>query len=124
MNEMEELRVLKLEELKAQMREDWNGEDELICLYGKAAEDAVIDGTGRTLDQLKRIGYAERTGILITDGEQLPEGSWFPSRLKVAALMLAAHYFRNREPIASVSQNAVPYTIDFFLKPYRKLKEG
>lgn len=118
---MEELRVLEMAELKAQMREDWDGEDELINLYGRAAEDAVIDGTGRTLEQLKRIGYAEKTGTMVDESEQLPEGNWFPNRLKVAALMLAAHYFRNREPIASVSQNAVPYTIDFFIKPYRKL---
>lgn len=121
---MAELKVVSLAELKAQMREDWDGEDSLITLYGCAAEDAVIQGTYRTLEQLKRIGYAESTGMLIGDDEALPEGEWFPSRLKVAVLMLASHYFRNREPVASIAQNAVPYTIDFFLKPYRKLTEG
>lgn len=118
---MAELKVVTLEELKGQMREDWDGEDELIRLYGCAAEDAVIRGTYRTLEQLKRIGYAESTGILIGDDEAMPEGNWFPSRLKVAVLMLASHFFRNREPVASVAQNPVPYTIDFFVKPYRKL---
>jgi uncharacterized phage protein (predicted DNA packaging) len=118
-----ELRCVTLNELKAQMREDWNEEDELIKLYGVAAEAAVIDATRRTFDELCTLGYAESTGFMPDDdiGETLKD--WFPSRLKVAVLMLAAHYFRNREPVASVAQNPVPYTIEFFVKPYRKLKE-
>lgn len=119
---MSELKVVTLGELKAQMREDWDGEDELIKLYGCAAEDAVIKGTYRTLEELMRIGFAESTGIYVGDDEALPDGDWFPSRLKVAVLMLASHFFRNREPVSSVAQNPVPYTIDFFVKPYRRLK--
>lgn len=119
---MAELKVVSLSELKAQMREDWDGEDNLITLYGCAAEDAVIQGTRRTLEELKRIGYAESTGMLADDDEAV-SSEWFPFRLKLAVLMLASHWFRNREPVASVSQNAVPYTIDFFIKPYRKLTE-
>lgn len=117
------MRVVSLQELKAQMREDWDGEDELITLYGCAAEDAVIQGTCRTLEELRRIGYAESTGILADDDEALPDGEWFPYRLKVAVLMLASHWFRNREPVASVAQNAVPYTVEYFVKPYRRLKD-
>lgn len=118
---MKELKVVTLEELKLQMREDFSDEDELINLYGCAAEDAVIEGTRRSLEELKRLGYAESTGNYIGLDEELPEGEWFPSRLKLAVLMLAAHSYRNREPVASVAQNAVPYTIDFMVKPYRKL---
>ena len=119
---MKELKIVTLPELKAQMREDWDGEDDLIKLYGCAAEEAVVNGTRRTLEELKRIGFAESTGIYIAEDEALPDGDWFPSRLKVAVLMLASHYFRNREPVASAAQNAVPYTIDFLVKPYRRLK--
>lgn len=119
---MEKLKIVTLSELKAQMREDWDGEDALITLYGRAAEDAVINATHRTLEELKRIGFAESTGIYVAEDEALPEGEYFPSRLKVAVLMLASHYFRNREPVSSAAQNAVPYTIDYFIKPYRKLK--
>ena len=53
------LKVVTLEELKAQMREDFDGEDELIKLYGEAAEDAVIGATRRTLDELEDMGKAE-----------------------------------------------------------------
>ena len=44
------LKVVTLEELKAQMREDFDGEDDLIRLYGEAAEDAVIGATRRTYE--------------------------------------------------------------------------
>ena len=104
------LKVVSLEELKAQMREDFDGEDELIKLYGEAAEDAVIGATRRTLDELEDMGKAEG-------------GEGFPARLKVAILMLAAHSHRNREPVAAVAQNAVPYAFDMYIKPYVKLSD-
>ena len=104
------LRVVTLEELKAQMREDFDGEDNLITLYGEAAEDAVISATRRSYEELVQMGQEEG-------------GDGFPSRLKVAILMLAAHSHRNREPVAVVAQNAVPYTLDFYIKPYVKLSD-
>lgn len=104
------LKVVTLEELKAQMREDFDGEDNLITLYGEAAEAAVIGATRRTFEEL--VSMAEEEGA---------EG--FPARLKVAILMLAAHSHRNREPVAAVAQNAVPYAYDMYVKPYVKLSE-
>ena len=103
------LRVVTLEELKAQMREDFDGEDDLIRLYGEAAENAVIKATRRTYEE--RVEMAEA------------ENNDFPSMLKVAVLMLAAHLHRNREPVAAVAQNVVPYTIDLYIKPYVKLSD-
>lgn len=100
---------MTLEELKAQMREDFDGEDDLIRLYGEAAEKAVIKATRRTYDELVEMAEA--------DGEE------FPSMLKVAILMLAAHSHRNRELVAAVAQNAVPYALDMYVKPYVKLSE-
>lgn len=122
------LKVVTLEELKAQMREDFDGEDSLITLYGEAAEDAVISATRRSYEELCRMGYTEQTGVKIDisgalPDETLPGGVWFPPRLKVAILMLAAHSHRNREPVAAVAQNAVPYTLDFYIKPYVKLSD-
>ena len=102
------LKVVTLEELKAQMREDFDGEDELIRLYGEAAEDAVIGATRRTFEEL----------VAMAEGN---EG--FPARLMVAILMLAAHSHRNREPVEAVAQNAVPYAFDMYIKPYVKLSE-
>ena len=104
------LKVVTLEELKAQMREDFDGEDELIALYGEAAEDAVIGATRRTYDELVEMGQNEG-------------GVGFPSRLKVAILMLAAHSHRNREPVAAIAQNAVPYAFEMYIKPCVKLSE-
>lgn len=113
------LKVVDIETLKAQMRVDFDDEDALIELYGEAAEDVVIRGTRRSLDELRRIGYEEQTGEAAP--EDLPEGEWFPTRLKLAVLMMAAHSYRNREPVASVGQNVVPYAYDVLVKPYRKL---
>lgn len=113
---MSDLRVVTLDELKAQMRVDFEDEDEIIKLYGCAAEDAIIEGTNRTLAELKRMGYAERH-----DGSE--DGELFPDRLKLAILILAAHNYRNREPVASVSQNTVPYSLEVYCKPYRKLTD-
>lgn len=145
------LKVVTLEELKAQMREDFDGEDELIKLYGEAAEDAVIGATRRSFKELCRMGYYEQNGeyppeesvpeedtpseeplpVNELEGETpedvpsdpIPEKAWFPSRLKVAILMLAAHSHRNREPVSAVAQNAVPYAFDMYIKPYVKLSE-
>ena len=104
------LKVVTLEELKAQMREDFEGEDDLIRLYGEAGEDAVIGATRRTYEVL--VAMAEAEG-----------GEGVPARLKVAILMLAAHSHRNREPVAAVAQNAVPYALEMYIKPYVKLSK-
>jgi hypothetical protein len=114
------LRIVTIDELKAQMRVDFEDEDEIIVLYGSAAEDSIIGGTARSLEELNRMGYREKTGL---DAEELPEGNWFPDRLKLAILILAAHSYRNREPVAAIAQNAVPYSLDVFCKPYRKLTD-
>lgn len=103
------LRIVTLDELKMQMREDFDGEDHVIELYGEAAENAVIKATRRTYEELVEMAEVE--------------GNDFPSMLKVAILMLAAHLHRNREPVAAVAQNVVPYTVDMYIKPYVKLSD-
>lgn len=114
------LKYVTLHELKLQMRVDFEEEDEIIRAYGRAAEDAIIRGTGRSETELLRFGFEEKTGELPTEGEILGS-EHFPSRLKVAILMFAANLYRNREPVASVAQNAVPYSFDVLVKPYKKL---
>lgn len=123
MDENRTLKTVTLEELKQQMRVDFEDEDQIIYLYGVAAENAVVAGTARTMNELMRIGYLEQTGNSLSKDDVLPDGNWFPTQLKLAVLMLAAHCYRNREPVAAVAQNAVPYTFDVFCKPYRKLTE-
>ena len=116
---MKELRIVTIEEIKAQVREDFDGEDNLLKLYGCAAEEAIVKATCRTLEELCKIGYLEYHN-------QEPEASeinkdWFPSGLKLAILMLAAQSYRVREPVANIAQNPVPFTYDLYVKPYRKL---
>lgn len=101
-----DLQFLTMQELHAQMRIDFEDEDLVVAMYGKAAEDATISATGRTIEELKEMGGGE-----------------VPVRLKVAALMLAANWHRNREPVASIAQNVVPYAYDVLMKPFRKLTE-
>lgn len=102
----DELRVVTLEELKLQMHEDFEDEDAIITTYGIAAEDVVIDMTRRSYEELSAW-----------------EGRGFPVRLKLAILMLAANFHRNREPVAAVSQNPVPFSVSVLVKPFVKLSD-
>jgi uncharacterized phage protein (predicted DNA packaging) len=108
-----------LEELKKQMRVDFDEEDSLIETYGDAAERQVISDTRRTERELLERGWMERE-----DEADIPDeitADYFPRRLKVAVMMLAAHLYRNREVVSSVAQNCVPYSYDVMVKPYVKL---
>lgn len=117
------LRIVTLEELKKQMRVEENDEDMLIIQYGVAAETGIIGETRRTLAELCMIGYEEYNGTAAEDGA-VPDVAWFPSRLKVAILILAAQLYRNREPVAAgISVAPIPYTLEVMVKPYVKLAE-
>jgi hypothetical protein len=112
------MKYVTLAEVKAQTRVDFDAEDELLTLYADAAEVAVVDATRRTGDELCQLGYAE------THDDGMPEeadAAHFPSRLKVAILLTAANWYRNREPVAGVQQHAVPYTLEALIKPYVRL---
>ena len=103
---METLAFLSLDEIKQQCRVDFEEDDRLLLMYGAAAERAVVDATRRPLRELAMMG-----------------GGAVPVRLRLAALMLAAHFYRVREPVAGLSQAAVPYTLDYLVKPYVRLTE-
>lgn len=97
------LQAVTMEELKMQMRVDFDEEDEIISLYGLAAQNTVFN--------MIRRGYSE-----CLDGT----GKVY-APVRAAILILAAHLYKNREPVASVAQNAVPYSISVLVKPYTKL---
>lgn len=119
--EANELRVLTLEQIRHQCAVDWDDDDEQLTACGIAAEDAVIDETRRTLDELIVRGYNERTGERVEDVADVPGGvAWFPHRLKSAMLMLTAELFKNREISSEKAQNRVK-TYDILTKPYRRL---
>lgn len=116
----EDLRIVTLEELKAQMRVEDNVEDVLIEAYGRAAENTIIRQTNRTVEELELMNYEQQNGPLAS-GSTAPGVEWFPSPLKVAILMLAAQLYRNREVTSVGSMTAIPYTIDVLVKPWVKL---
>lgn len=98
--------IVTLEELKAQMNIDYDDEvnDAYITRLGLAATESIIHRTRRTREELTEIG-----------------GGVFPEGLRLAIMQLAAHWYRVRETVSSTSQVAVPYTLDFLVKPYTRL---
>lgn len=116
----ESLRIVTLDELKAQMRVEDTVEDELVCAYGRAAEGTVLRHTRRSVSELALMNYEEQNGPL-PDGAAAPGVEWFPASLKVAILMLAAHLYRNREVAGVGSMTAIPYTMETLVKPWTRL---
>lgn len=103
---MGDLQFLTLDDIKAQCRVDFEDDDALLAQYGRAAEDAVVRETRRSVEELTELG-----------------GGAVPQPLKLAALMLTAHFYRLREPVSGVTQDAVPYALDYLVKPFVKLTE-
>lgn len=102
------LQIVTLDELKLQMRVDFEEDDQLILLYGIAAESSVLAACNRNKDELE----AENA---------LRGGEGFPAAVYAAILMFASHLYRNRENVSSFRQFEVPYTLDYLLKPWTKL---
>jgi hypothetical protein len=94
-----------LEELKKQMNVEFDDDNGYIEELGKVAIAHVFHSTRRSREEL----------AAMADGEA------FPRPLRLAALQLAAHWYRLREPVASASQNVVPYTYECLVKPFIKL---
>ena len=116
------LKIVTLAELKLQMRVEENDEDNLITLYGIAAERQIITETRRSMQELCAIGYEESNG-------EAPSGDidakWFPAMLRTAILMFAAQLYRYREPVISGTIVAdVPYSIEVLVKPYVRLSNN
>lgn len=91
---------LTLEDIKAQCRIDGNYEDSLLTLFGNAVEKAILRLCNRTYES-----------VIAEYGE-------IPSDLNVASLMLAKHLYEHRGVVESVNQSDVPYSFDFFVKPF------
>lgn len=101
-----QLQWLTLADIKAQLRiEPGNTlEDDLLKLYGRGAEDALLNACERTLDDIKS-----------ANNDEVPAG------LHIAALMLATHLYEHRGPTTNVPVSAIPYTLDVYWKPYARL---
>mgnify|MGYP002864131965 CR=1 FL=1 len=94
--------------LKKHVRaDDFSGDDDYLQHLLDAAEESVITMTNRTLAEL-------------ADGET----GDLPSSLQHAVLLLAGHWYNQRESVAGVQMHAVPHALEALVKPYRKLSSS
>lgn len=97
------MKFLTLEDIKLHCRIDGQYEDEVLTLYGEAAEQTLLNYIGSTYDNI------------ITEYGEVPRPIYH------AALMLVDVSYTHRSPVSPQSMNIVPYTFDILVKPYIKL---
>lgn len=91
--------------LKVHVRaDDFSEDDAYLQHLLDAAEQHVADNTNRSLADLVELGGGE-----------------LPMPLTHAVLLLAGHWYNQREAVAGVAMAEVPYTLQALLKPYRRL---
>ena len=100
------MKFLTIEQIKAQLRLDDQQaqlEHDLLCDYGEAAEDTVLNTCNRTLEDI-----IEQYGKI-------------PAPIRRVALMLVDNQYKERSPISPQNMSVVPYAFDLMLKPYMRL---
>lgn len=97
------MKWLTLDYIKKHSRIDFDGEDDLLNIYGESAEDTVLNVIARS--------YTE---VIETYGE-------VPKPLYVASLMLVEVSYTQRAPITQTNLYTVPYSFDMMVKPYMRL---
>lgn len=91
--------------LKKHVRaDDFSDDDEYLTHLLTAAEQYVCRATNRSAEELLQMG----DGI-------------FPAELQQAVLLIAGHWYNQREAVSGVQMAEVPYTLQALIKPYRKL---
>ena len=84
--------------------DDFADDDDYMQHLLDAAEVSVITATHRTEDELKAIGNGE-----------------IPAPVAQAIMMLAAHWYNQRESVSTTQMHQVPDSLSALIKPYRKL---
>lgn len=96
---------LSLALLKKQVRaDDFSQDDEYLSHLLRTAVDTVVAYTNRDVEDLEEQG-----------------GGFLPKMLQQAALMLAAHWYNQRESVAGVAMHEVPDSVSTLVKPFRRL---
>ena len=96
--------VVSLDVFKKHVRaDDFADDDDYLTELLETAESAVIKATNRSKDELEQM-----------------EGK-FPPMLKQAMMMLAAHWYNQRESVSTVQMHAFPDALQALIKPFRKL---
>lgn len=96
-----ELKYLTIEDIKAQLRLDFDCEDGILELYGIGAEDTIIYLCNRTYENL----------IESYGGE-------VPAAIRQVTLELVTNSYEQRSPASPTNLSAVPYNFDLLLKEY------
>lgn len=98
--------LVDLELLKKHVRaDDFSEDDEYLSHLLEAAEEYVVTATHRTEEELAALG----------GGEGLPVS------LQHAVLLVAGHWYNQRESVSGMPMSEVPYTVQALIKPFRKL---
>jgi len=107
---MENFMLLKMEEIKQQLRleEDYLEEDSLLSVLGGAVQT-------RTETFLNRKLYEKQTDIPDTD----PDGLALPDDVKLGMLMLLTHFYENRSSVSEVEKLEMPQSYTWLVGPYR-----
>lgn len=84
--------------------DDFADDDTYLQHLLDAAEESVINATNRTESELTVIGNGA-----------------FPPTLQHAIMVLAAHWYNQRESVSTTQMHEVPDTLQALIKPYRKL---
>ena len=100
------MKFLTLDYIKQHSRIDYDCEDDLLGLYGDAAEGVLAQhlGRGKTVDEMVD-NLTEEFGEV-------------PAAIMQAALMLVDTSYQYRSPVNNTSIYTVPYTFDLLVKPY------
>ena len=93
--------------LKKHVRaDDFSDDDEYLAQLLNAAEQHVCKATNRPKDELLAMGEDSKS---------------LPYELQQAVLLIAGHWYNQREAVSGVQMAEVPYTLQALIKPYRKL---
>lgn len=96
--------AVTLEQLKAQVRAD-DSEDGLLQIMLAASIRTIENRTGRT--------FADSDSPIAPADAQVAQ---------MAVLLLAAHWFRNRETVAvGVTSSELPMSVEYLITPIAKL---
>ena len=97
------MKYLRIDDIKQQLRLDFDCEDALLELYGTGAEDTILHLCNRTYENLVE-----------TYGE-------VPAAIRHATLLLVANSYEQRSPASPTNLSVVPYSLDLLIKPYMVL---
>jgi uncharacterized phage protein (predicted DNA packaging) len=104
-----DMKWLTIPYIKKHSRIDYDCEDDLLELYGEAAEETVMNITGRDYDDIvANFGTEERP---------------IPAAIIQASLILVDTSYMQRTAVSPQQMFAVPYAFDMLIKPYMRLAQ-